>query len=340
MFKGQLIKAGSSERTTVFVTVEKGVLKLSNGENHSVEAVSVEDRTGANSPFIIHLPTKEQLIITENVKEFGKEFYKHLPVYKRNWLHRFETWGKSLVVSIIVLIAAIAFWLTKGSDIVAGWITNRISYDLEYELGKSIIAGFKSLGWHIMEPTNYKEQRLEERFYVLANQAGIENAHLYIVHNFDMPNAFAVPGGFIVFTSKMVEDYMSQEDGLEALSGVVAHELGHIKHRHSLKALIRSALIASIFTMLTGDVSVVSLGMAQQMLNLAYSREQEEEADAYAIELIIKSDIDPDPFFQLMQELKEKYDIDEIPEFLRSHPHMSERINKMRELMKKYEEQY
>ncbi len=338
-FKAQLIRTGTSERTEVFVSIERKVLRLSNGDSYPIGEVSVGERSGVNSPFFIFLPSGQQLIITENVREFADEFYKHLPFYRKNWLHRFETWGKSLLVSVLVLIAAITFWLTKGSDMAAEWLANRISYDLEYELGKHILSGLSTLGWTVRKPSTSDEKRVEELFYFLSEQAEVKYAHFYVLDKPKIVNAFAIPGGFVVFTSEMIDDYISEEDGLEALGGVAAHELGHIKHRHSLRILIKSALVASIFTILTGDVSIVSLGMAQQLLSLAYTRKQEEEADAYAITLLMKSYLDPEPFIELMQNLKEKYDTDEVPEFLQSHPHMSKRIKKMRQLMEQLKKQ-
>ncbi len=337
-FKAQLIRAGHSERTTVFVTVEKRLLKLSTGEIYPIDSVSVGERAGINSPFFIHLPTGDQLIIVENVKEFNEEFYKHLPIHKKDWLHRFETWGKSLIISVVVLIAATVFWVTKGSDLVAEWITNRISYDLEYELGRHVISGLQTIGWTIRKPISYDEKKVEKMLYQLAEESDVPNTEFYIFDNVSMINAFAIPGGFIVFTSKIVEDYISEENGLEALAGVAAHELGHIKHRHSLKILIKSALIASIFTLLTGDASVVSLGMAQQLISLAYNRKQEVQADTYAIKLLIKSNIEPDPFIRWMEHIADKYSTDEVPEFLQSHPHMSERIKNMRNLIDQIDE--
>ena len=332
-FKAQLIRAGSSERTTVSVYIENGTIRLSTGETYSINKVSVGERAGINSPFFIYLTTGEHLIITEDVEEFGREFYKHLPIHKKDWLHRFETWGKSLIISVVVLIVATVFWVTKGSDLVAEFIADRISYDLEYELGRQVISGLQTIGWEIREPVLHKEKKVAKMFYQLAEKTEVPNKHFYVFDNTQMINAFAVPGGFVIFTSEIIED-----GGLEALAGVAAHELGHIKHRHSLRILIKSALIASIFTMLTGDASVVSLGMAQQLLSLAYTRKQEAEADAYAIKLLIKSNIEPEPFIEWMEHIAEKYAIDEVPEFLQSHPHMSERIKNMRKLMDQIDE--
>ncbi len=54
----------------------------------------------------------------------------------------------------------------------------------------------------------------------------------------DAVNAFATPGGFIYVTTGLVEE----ADNQAQLASVIAHEIGHINKRHSIKALKQSVL--------------------------------------------------------------------------------------------------
>ena len=54
-------------------------------------------------------------------------------------------------------------------------------------------------------------------------------------------NAFALPGGTIVVTDELVELAGSPR----AVAAVVAHEMGHVHHRHGLRQLIQSSAIAA-----------------------------------------------------------------------------------------------
>lgn len=336
MFRGQLLMTDSSQRQEVWITIKDGLLILNTGESYSVGKIKVDTRTGANAPFFIQLPDGKRIIVVENVEEFNRVFYSNLPVYKRDWLHKLETWKKSLIVSLIVLVSATVFWVTIGSDMVARWLANQIPEKLEYEIGKNIVSTLEGIGMTITEPVDDREKKLEEIFNLLVENSDIENIQfqLYIINNFGGENALAIPGGHILFTSDMVNRYLSEDWEEDAIAGVVGHEIGHIIHKHSLKILIKSALISSIFTILTGDVSVVSFAMAQQILVLSYQRKQEEEADEYAIKLLLKSGMNPEPFINLMLDLERRYKTDVIPEFVKTHPHTSERVKKMRSLLR------
>ncbi len=335
MYKGQLIRSGESTRQEVLVSIEDDKLVLDTGDAFRIKEIAIDDRTGAHAPFFLYLPNGDQIIITENTHEFEQEIYRKLPLHKRNWLNKFETWKKSLAVSLIVLVLATAFWLTTGSDMAAEWLAEQIPQELEYELGHNVIASLSTLGLTLRSPVYQKEKELEKLFNYIASNSDVNYATLHITSDLPEDNALAIPGGHIVFTSSMVERYMSAEWDRDAIAGVVGHELGHVKYRHTLKILIKSAMISAIFTLLTGDVSVTSIAMAQQILVLSYQREQEEEADAYAIELLIKSGMDPEPFLELMEDLGKRYKTDDVPEFFKTHPHMKERVEKMRVLIKK-----
>ncbi len=334
-----LIRKGQSVRQPVSFSLAEGDLYLSTGEVIPLSEVEIGIRAGKHAPFFLHLPDGSQLIVTEDVEELEIALNEQLPVHRRFWVHRFETWQRSVLIALAFLILGLVFWFTKGSDWAAAVVVEMIPPELESYLGEQILVGLKRMGVSLRAP-EAEEQPLADMFRRLARYAGFPDAHLYIMPDTSMLNAFAIPGGYVVFTEAMVERYLKEDSdsvGVLALAGVIAHELGHIRLQHTLRMLVKSALVASIFTVLTGDVSVVALGMAQQVLVLSYRRDYEEEADGYAIRLLLDNGVDPDPFLQLMADLAEEEPPEDVlPEFVRSHPYMSRRLARMRQIIEAY----
>lgn len=99
-------------------------------------------------------------------------------------------------------------------------------------------------------------------------------------------NAFALPGGKIVMTDGIVK--AAADKGLpdDALVGVLAHEIGHVVHRHTTRMVVEQGVLQMGLGLALGDVSaIVSTGSAL-LTGLSYRRSHEREADCYAIDLM------------------------------------------------------
>jgi beta-barrel assembly-enhancing protease len=112
------------------------------------------------------------------------------------------------------------------------------------------------------------------------------------VHIYDIPilNAFAVTGGNIIMTRELIE----KADTPDEVAGVLAHEIGHVAHRHPEAQLVRLTgmqVLASVFTGSNGGGT--STNIAGLATFLSFSRAAESEADAYARETLTRASIDP-----------------------------------------------
>lgn len=145
------------------------------------------------------------------------------------------------------------------------------------------------------------------------------------------PNAFALPDGTILFTDEMVRTAEHDDE----LSAVLAHEIGHVVHRHGMRRVVQGSLLGFALLALTGDVSGSSeifLALPVMLTELAYSREFEREADQYALTYLRSSDISPVHFARLMKRIKEKETLKGKTRkggwtsYLSTHPSMDERL--------------
>lgn len=135
-----------------------------------------------------------------------------------------------------------------------------------------------------------------------------------------MVNAFATLGGHVVIYQGLLETVPDEN----ALAMVLAHEIAHVQHRHPIASAGRAAALGFALMLIGADSgagvvqSAVSQGGALTMLS--FSRSQESEADATALEAVYRTYGHvggADAFFRAM--LK-RAGAASPPAFLSSHP--------------------
>lgn len=136
--------------------------------------------------------------------------------------------------------------------------------------------------------------------------------------NSSVNNAFAVPGGYIYTTRQLVTLMESEAE----LAAVLGHEVGHVAARHSLRrqrAAQRNQVLGGLGAILSGVLlgdsqigNVLTRGALQapQFLTLAYSREQEEEADRLGIDYLSRANYDPQAMADLLERLARQTDLE------------------------------
>ena len=148
------------------------------------------------------------------------------------------------------------------------------------------------------------------------------------VHYDDQPvvNAFATLGGHIVVYQGLLEVLPDEN----ALAMVLAHEIAHVRHRHPIASLGRSAALSLALMLLDTDTGAQSVASAMSqggmLTMLSFNRGEEEEADATALETLARAYghvANADLFFR---HALAKAGSKEPPRFLSSHPLSSHRI--------------
>jgi len=146
-------------------------------------------------------------------------------------------------------------------------------------------------------------------------------------------NAFSLPGGYVYIFKEMVEDMKSDDE----LAAILAHEVGHIVARHSIKKLQNSigmaglSLLGAIATRDRKTQAESSIAIAQLMMS--YSREAEFEADKLSVKYLKKANFDPKAAIAVIERQLDKRLHGKIERYryFRTHPYTSERkamINK------------
>ena len=137
-------------------------------------------------------------------------------------------------------------------------------------------------------------------------------------------NAFASPNGVIYIHTGI----LARMDNEAQLAVLLAHEIVHCTHRHSLRTLrsikdrtqANNARVRELAQLLgiTGSITSPS----------GYTRELETEADRVGLDLAIKANYDPREILNLFELLKQEIELEGIeePYFFGTHPNVRQRI--------------
>lgn len=115
------------------------------------------------------------------------------------------------------------------------------------------------------------------------------------------PNALALPGGTLVLTDDLVR--LVQND-TEVLAGVLAHELGHVQHRHGMRMLVQVGVLGAVSSVVWGDYSGILATVPVWLGQAHYSREAERESDAYSVAVLRDAGISPGVMVTLFDRLE------------------------------------
>lgn len=137
------------------------------------------------------------------------------------------------------------------------------------------------------------------------------------------PNAFAIPGGNVFVYSGLIKFCKSPEE----VAAVLAHEMGHVEKRHTVNQIIKQAGVGAILSYL-GDGGT-SQQLSSELINGFFSREDEAEADDFALLLLEKANIKPVMLGQVFSRMKDEHgDMEGVMNLLSTHPELEQRSAK------------
>ncbi len=166
------------------------------------------------------------------------------------------------------------------------------------------------------------------------------NWHFEIVDDMDV-NAFAVPGGYIYVNRGLI----TRATSMAQVAGVVGHEIGHITKRHSVKQLekqqnanIGVSLGCALSSICNSGVNQMLIGLAANGVFAKFSRDDESEADAEGVKLMIAARIDPQGIPEMFRILldERKTRPQGLDAMFISHPLEEDRIGATKALIATY----
>ncbi len=151
--------------------------------------------------------------------------------------------------------------------------------------------------------------------------------HFIVIKDKDI-NAFAILGGYIFVTNKLLGWVRSQDE----LAAVLAHEMSHCLLRHPIKQAANSERL-NLYTLLIAIAAEKpSVAFFSNLLRISflthYSRKFEKQADLKAINIMVNAGYNPVGLLTVMERFRAQYMKHPHPDLgiLQTHPSFTERI--------------
>lgn len=226
-------------------------------------------------------------------------------------------------LAILSIMAAFVIAVTIIIPYFATSFAPLIPFEWEAKLGKNMYAQWMDGEQICSHPEGIAA------LHTLQTKLPFKHTIQLAVMRSDKANAFTLPGGYIVLLEGLIREAESPEE----VAGILAHELGHVYHRHILERTLNTVGIGLMVDMFTGGGGT-AIYATSAILQLSFSREQEAEADRYALTLLDQNHINPTrmaDFFSRAAKTKEGKQWQEMLEFLSTHPAAQARMDDIRQ---------
>lgn len=248
-----------------------------------------------------------------------------------HWQSRTRHAVAALAITLAVLGAGYRWGLPLGAELAARQIPPQAAELMDTH-------SLRLLDEVAFGPTRLPEaqrNRIIARFDALATPDGAAVPHHIVFRDGGKigANALALPGGTIVVTDQLVK--LADDD--EQVLGVLAHELGHVRGRHSLRQLLQTSVVGMVVAWYTGDASSLLATVPTVLLDTKYSRDFEREADAYSAAMMSANHIPPERLATLLDKLEKEFHPDgkvdggSLEDYFSTHPNTGERIKRLRQ---------
>jgi predicted Zn-dependent protease len=192
-----------------------------------------------------------------------------------------------LLLSFLTSGCGLLEWKDKLLDV----LVDRIPPEMEASLGQQILPSVLPSEATLRDAV--LQRQLEGLLEPLLEKNAITQPKIRIyISREPALNAFAIPGGILIFNAGMLRASGSPEEIL----GVAAHEIAHATERHVVKSMIQSLSLAAIVSFFLGDISGLGayiLHQSQMLLQNGFSRTQEAQADEVGFRYLVQAGVDP-----------------------------------------------
>lgn len=243
-------------------------------------------------------------------------------------VHALESSWRSALSAVVVLMLLMGVGAKWGIPFAARQVADAVPKAMAYDLGRGTLEAFDRTLLKPSQLTDEQKQRLQDEFTVMAEHYPELPLSLTFRRGIG-PNAFALPDGTVIATDELVK--LSQND--QQVMAVLAHEIGHVHHRHSLRMALESSTVLLLVSAYLGDVTqltTLSASLPGVYAQAHYSRDHETEADTFALQYLDQNGIAHHHFADILRALQKTAGPD--PEhgfqYLASHPPTTERIRR------------
>ena len=241
------------------------------------------------------------------------ELAAKLPAKRRygGWIDRFG------IGPVTIAFAGISAAVVAVVLLTPQWLAPLIPSSVEQSMGDALVGDFGGRFCH----TKAGSAALAKLVRSLdANPRDLQVE----VAKIDMMNAVALPGNTVILFDGLVKTAKSPDE----VAGVLAHEIGHVRERHVMQALLRQMGLAVVL----GGMDGTGGSLLSGALSVSYTRGSERAADRYSMKALSGASISPvatadffDRLAAMAGEGKAKGNLSAVTGYISSHPLSAER---------------
>lgn len=152
-----------------------------------------------------------------------------------------------------------------------------------------------------------------------------------------IPNAFALPGGYVYVTRGILSLITSEDE----LACVMGHEITHVIKRHSIKQMRKSilprmlelpgAIVGNVVDDDLGKLLNAPIHTSNTLIMASYSRKHEKESDVEGVTLASRAGYDPAAMITILDRLSKAIEYitnkQEKKSYFDDHPYTPDRIS-------------
>jgi Zn-dependent protease with chaperone function len=227
-------------------------------------------------------------------------------------------WSLAATVSIIAVVLF-------GVPLAADRLTPLVPDGFERRLGEVADSQVKTLFDAKVCDNSAGQKAFVKLMTAIRESAGLDTAVQSGVLSSAVPNAFALPGGKVY----MFKGLLAKAESADEIAGVLAHELGHLKHRDNMRGLIRNGGTSFLVGLLFGDITGSSalIFASRSLVTSSHSREAEQDADDFSMEVMHKLGRPTKPMGELLVRVTGKEG--KGLSIISSHPLSEDRLARM-----------
>jgi Zn-dependent protease with chaperone function len=261
----------------------------------------------AGAPAVLYLPDGARCEVNDPA---AHDWLADTLGYRKPRVVRWQEHTGAALACLALLVLLIGATVKWGIPAASERIAASLPVEVDQSLGANTLALMEKQG--MIKPSRFSDERLARLEAIKQSIAPPGMKLRLLVRDSPQfgPNALALPDGTIILTDQMVRMIIGEEDlddyASDALAGILAHEAGHVRLRHSARALTRASLTAALSATLFGDFSAVAAGAPALLMNMKFSRAMETDADSFAIETLRARGISLAPMAEVFAKLGER----------------------------------
>jgi Zn-dependent protease with chaperone function len=224
-----------------------------------------------------------------------------IPKTVSQWENAPRSLAATAAVLLVLVLTLFIVAYRYGIPMVGRFVAERLPASVSVAVSDNMLA---SLDEHALRPSRVsgdRQRALTAAFLGLRTERRAAGYRLLFRESEAFgANAVALPSGIIIVTDALIN--LAHDD--REILGVLAHEAGHVEHRHGMRLVLQTSVLTLVVGWVVGDFGSIIALAPTALMQAHYSRDFEREADASAAAALRRSGISPAVLADMLERIE------------------------------------